>query len=109
MKFFSTIVLLALLSAGNCFSQEASSPVFYLSKLPSEGVLLDKGWKFQRGDDTDYAKPGYDGVGIPDPIKEKIFQPFFTTKPTGQGTGLGLSLSKVLNSRSNYPLLKLIR
>ncbi|MGC3944825.1 MAG: ATP-binding protein [Chryseolinea sp.] len=33
------------------------------------------------------------GMGIPDPIKEKIFQPFFTTKPTGQGTGLGLSLS----------------
>jgi len=31
--------------------------------------------------------------GIPDSIKEKIFQPFFTTKPTGQGTGLGLSLS----------------
>jgi len=33
------------------------------------------------------------GSGIPDHIKEKIFQPFFTTKPTGQGTGLGLSLS----------------
>ncbi len=33
------------------------------------------------------------GYGIPDSIKEKIFQPFFTTKPTGQGTGLGLSLS----------------
>jgi signal transduction histidine kinase len=33
------------------------------------------------------------GPGIPDSIKEKIFQPFFTTKPTGQGTGLGLSLS----------------
>jgi two-component system, NtrC family, sensor kinase len=33
------------------------------------------------------------GLGIPDNIKEKIFQPFFTTKPTGQGTGLGLSLS----------------
>jgi len=33
------------------------------------------------------------GDGIPDSIREKIFQPFFTTKPTGQGTGLGLSLS----------------
>ena len=33
------------------------------------------------------------GNGIPDHIKEKIFQPFFTNKPTGQGTGLGLSLS----------------
>ena len=33
------------------------------------------------------------GLGIPAHIKDKIFQPFFTTKPTGQGTGLGLSLS----------------
>ncbi|TSD67679.1 tetratricopeptide repeat protein [Inquilinus sp. KBS0705] len=33
------------------------------------------------------------GVGIPDVIKEKILQPFFTTKPTGEGTGLGLSIS----------------
>lgn len=33
------------------------------------------------------------GSGITEKIKDKIFQPFFTTKPTGQGTGLGLSLS----------------
>jgi signal transduction histidine kinase len=33
------------------------------------------------------------GGGIPPNIREKIFQPFFTTKPTGEGTGLGLSMS----------------
>ena len=33
------------------------------------------------------------GTGIPESVKAKIFQPFFTTKPTGEGTGLGLSLS----------------
>jgi signal transduction histidine kinase len=33
------------------------------------------------------------GNGIPENIRDKIFQPFFTTKPTGEGTGLGLSLS----------------
>ncbi|WP_305791897.1 ATP-binding protein [Spirosoma foliorum] len=33
------------------------------------------------------------GTGIPESVKSKIFQPFFTTKPTGEGTGLGLSLS----------------
>ncbi|MFC7668983.1 sensor histidine kinase [Hymenobacter humi] len=33
------------------------------------------------------------GMGIPEAVRQKIFQPFFTTKPTGEGTGLGLSLS----------------
>jgi signal transduction histidine kinase len=33
------------------------------------------------------------GMGIPPDIKERIFNPFFTTKPTGEGTGLGLSMS----------------
>jgi signal transduction histidine kinase len=33
------------------------------------------------------------GIGIPADIRDKLFQPFFTTKPTGEGTGLGLSIS----------------
>jgi signal transduction histidine kinase len=33
------------------------------------------------------------GIGIPAEIKDRLFQPFFTTKPTGEGTGLGLSMS----------------
>lgn len=33
------------------------------------------------------------GTGIPDEVKEKMFNPFFTTKPAGEGTGLGLSMS----------------
>ena len=33
------------------------------------------------------------GIGIPPEVKDKMFNPFFTTKPAGEGTGLGLSLS----------------
>ncbi len=43
--------------------------------------------------DTLEIKVSDNGNGIPSNIADKIFQPFFTTKPTGQGTGLGLSLS----------------
>jgi signal transduction histidine kinase len=40
-----------------------------------------------------FIKVKDNGNGIPEAIKDKIMQPFFTTKPTGEGTGLGLSLS----------------
>jgi signal transduction histidine kinase len=47
---------------------------------------------FKEGD-TIKIKVSDNGTGIPQKVLDKIFQPFFTTKPTGQGTGLGLSLS----------------
>ncbi len=46
------------------------------------------------------------GTGIPDSVKAKIFQPFFTTKPTGQGTGLGLSLAYDIVTKGHGGKLK---
>ncbi|MGB5458440.1 MAG: ATP-binding protein, partial [Eudoraea sp.] len=46
------------------------------------------------------------GNGIPDSVKKKIFQPFFTTKPTGQGTGLGLSLSYDIVTKGHGGVIK---
>ena len=46
-----------------------------------------------QGDEQLVIRVRDNGTGIPDEVRQKVFQPFFTTKPTGQGTGLGLSLS----------------
>ncbi|HEV8508401.1 MAG TPA: HAMP domain-containing sensor histidine kinase, partial [Chitinophagaceae bacterium] len=47
----------------------------------------------KRHGDKIEIKVADNGDGIPQNVVDKIFQPFFTTKPTGQGTGLGLSLA----------------
>ncbi len=46
------------------------------------------------------------GPGIPAQIKDKIFQPFFTTKPTGKGTGLGLSMSYDIVTKAHQGEIK---
>ncbi len=47
----------------------------------------------RRNGDTVDIRLKDNGTGIPQSVLEKVLNPFFTTKPTGEGTGLGLSLS----------------
>ena len=58
-----------------------------ISYEPTVSVTIEK------SDNNVIITVSDNGNGIPSKIVDKIFQPFFTTKPTGSGTGLGLSLS----------------
>ncbi len=66
-------------SGGPADADEAYSPTVWVST--------------KRAEQTVEIQVRDNGTGISDAVKAKVFQPFFTTKPTGQGTGLGLSLS----------------
>jgi len=67
--------------------------------VESEAAIAQESYKPEvvvsthKGNDKIEISVRDNGEGIPEQVRDKIFQPFFTTKPTGSGTGLGLSLS----------------
>ena len=63
MKIFYFLLLLVFTSASKSFSQDSSNEATHLTKVPLEGMLLDKGWKFFAGDNPAYANPAYDDGG----------------------------------------------
>lgn len=88
-------VLLNLINnAFQALSAEALAKEDTSKGLPPPLVMVStKRFKSPSGDIRAEISIMDNGPGIPSSILDKIFQPFFTTKPTGQGTGLGLSLS----------------
>jgi signal transduction histidine kinase len=61
-----------------------------IQAMPDGGTLTVR---TSRDDDHVVVEIGDTGVGIPTELQSKIFEPFFSTKPVGQGTGLGLDIS----------------
>ena len=64
-----------------------------------------KAWTKSRGGSVEIAVRD-NGTGIAPEVREKMFNPFFTTKPTGEGTGLGLSISHDIVAKQHAGLLE---
>jgi signal transduction histidine kinase len=77
-----------------CYAVQAKQK-HYQQELGNEGeVFTPKLWiKTHNQGEAVEIRIRDNGMGIPPELREKIFHPFFTTKPTGEGTGLGLSLT----------------
>ena len=81
-----TRVLLNLISNGVYATRDKTSPDGGIYRPTLTASTKDLGERVE-------IKIRDNGIGIPPEIKEKMFNPFFTTKPAGEGTGLGLSIS----------------
>ena len=76
-----------------CQEKQKSSPDSYKPTVTITSKLVPLLGEAGGGSQSVKITVTDNGNGIPESVKDKIFQPFFTTKPTGSGTGLGLSLS----------------
>jgi two-component system, NtrC family, sensor kinase len=59
MKILHCFCLCTLLSISYCFSEDSVTNFLHIDKMPAEGLLLDKGWKFHAGDDSSWANPEF--------------------------------------------------
>ncbi len=81
---------------------------------PSEGLKPSEGYtpsvlvSTKQLDNQIIIKVKDNGIGISEAVKTKVFQPFFTTKPTGQGTGLGLSLAYDIVTKGHGGALEVV-
>ena len=96
MKYFCLLFIFGCCFNATCFSQRVAGDTLYLSRIPENGILLDKGWKFHPGDDTDWSKTDFDDSNWEaiDPQKDIYNLPqVINAEPTWQGTGLGAEFS----------------
>jgi signal transduction histidine kinase len=60
MKIFCCLLFGIFFFASSCFSQDSSDYAFHIGKIPPEGIVLNKGWKFHSGDNPQWANPNFD-------------------------------------------------
>lgn len=72
MRPFYNILFFIFFSGAQCFSQNIDTSVLKIDKIPAEGITLNRGWKFQAGDNPEYSNPNfYDQSWRPiDPTKD---------------------------------------
>src|SRR6187551_3271131 len=59
MKLFCSFIIFLFCVATNIYSQDTADKYVHLDSIPTEGVLLNNGWKFHEGDNPNWAKPQY--------------------------------------------------
>ena len=86
---FGRVILNLFTNAFYSVNQKKKANKSYEPKVEVSTKLI----KSSSGDESVVIRVKDNGLGIPEKAMTKIFQPFFTTKPSGEGIGLGLSLS----------------